>query len=171
MSDGREEREEREKRSELEEKEDREDRIDHDQRGYAVGFHEMDCFGRESSGAHGLGVAAHDLIHASTAQIHGSVQRAAQIAVRENAEHMHVLIDDGRHSETLAGHFHQALRQSRGGPYGGHVCAGPHDIVDVQQQAPSEVARGTRAREVGLKRRDPGDVHKQPIHCDGSRER
>ena len=64
-------------------------------------------------------------------QVRGSVKRAAQVAVREHAEQVHGVIDDGRHAEALGGNLQQALGQGGAGPNRRNVRAGAHHVPDV----------------------------------------
>ena len=76
------------------------------------------------------------------------VQRAAQVAVGEDAEQATVGVDHRGHAQPLAGHFDQRFGQRRDPRDARHVVADMHDVADLQQQVAAERAGRMRAREV-----------------------
>ncbi|KAG0740216.1 hypothetical protein G6F24_017089 [Rhizopus arrhizus] len=69
-----------------------------------------------------------------------AVQRAAQVAVGEQADQDAGGIDHGGHAQPFAAHFHECFAEAGAGTDRGQVVAGVHDIGDVQQQAAAEAA-------------------------------
>ena len=104
------------------------------------------------------------MIHAGGVQIRGAIERAAQIAVREHAEHAHVVIDDRGHAEALGGDFQQALgqRACRREPWG---RASPVRITSFtyNRRRPRVPAGCERAKSSSVKPRAFEQRHRQRI--------
>ena len=61
------------------------------------------------------------------------------------------LVDHRRHAEPFAAHLEEPCAQHGVRAHGGQRVAAMHDILDVQQQTPSQRPAGMRAREVLLR--------------------
>ncbi len=122
--------------------------IDDQQRRDAIRLHQMHGLGREHAGIDGLRAPRHDRVHAGGVQIGGALDRAAQIAIGEDADHATLRVDDRSHPEALATYLEQTLGERRRRTHLRHVRTRPHDVADVQQQTPAEIAGRMRAGEI-----------------------
>ncbi len=81
-------------------------------------------------------------------RIQAGIQRASQVAIRENTYHLAFEIEDRRHSQALGRHFHDRLADRCIVLNTGNVIAGMHDVPDVEQQSSAQLSGRVRQGEI-----------------------
>ena len=109
-----------------------------------AGLHQVQRVHRQHARANADPARGHDFGDAGVAHIDTGIEDAAQIAIGEDADNVHLVIADGRHAQIFTRDFQQRIAQGGLQADVRDLIAGMHNIIDPQQQLTTECAAGVR---------------------------